>query len=207
MQLFNRIAACAATACASLLLAGCENPANTGNLEPRATFYEPTGDVCRSELGSFARWDFFINPTTCRGCNVIAQESALDGDEFTAASILLGATLEGEVLITATAPEGEVFPAGTRPAVLAYHERTFPGVFLQADVRTRLSGQLQDQSGIDFDLPSDELDGQYGFNYSAYGTGSVQATKPFDTLELFIRFGPGAVEQIQVYEFCVDTND
>ncbi len=173
--------------------------------DTRATFYDPNETSCIHELGEFAAWDFFINPNTCRGCNVISQESALDKDESTAATILLPVTIDGSISIFATAPEGEVFPGGIRPIVKAYHQRTAPSLFLQADVRTYLDGELQDQSGIDLGLASDELDGQFAIGADAYGDGFITTTKPFDTLELFVRFGPGAVEQIQVYEFCVDS--
>lgn len=177
----------------------------------RSTYYSPAGNVCRNELGRFASWDFSVNPLTCKGCNVISAPAGLDGDEFTAASILIGTTADGSLSIVAKAQPGVVFPAGLRPAVLAYHERTAPGVVLQSDVRTYLAGELQDQSGIDFGLegpdgqPINDLDGQYNGNYVAYGgVNSVQATKPFDAIEMLVRFGPGYTEHLQVYDFCVD---
>jgi hypothetical protein len=197
------------------VLTGCAEqvPGNRGATEPgnRSFYYDPPGNICRKDAGRFASWDFFTNPLTCKGCNVIAAPAGLDGDEFTAASILIGTTADGTLSIFAKAPPGVVFPAGSQPAVLAFHERTAPGVILQADVRTYLNGEMQDQAGIDFEIedangrPVNDLDGNYAFNYVAYGgINSVQTTQPFDTLELFLRFGPGFTEHIQVYDFCVD---
>lgn len=193
-----------------LLCAACSS-SDPFPTETKSVFYQPSGGVCRDTLGRFAEWDFFVNPNTCKGCNVIDRPSGLDGDEFSAASILMGTTADGFISIFARAPEGVVFPGGTRPAVLAFHERTAPGVFFQGDVRTYLNGELQDQSGIDFgneQLIGDELDGQYAFNIAAYGgVNTVMATRPFDTLELRVRFGPGYTEHIQVFDFCVDSNE
>lgn len=192
-----------------LLCSACSS-SDPSPIEARSVFYQPVGGVCRNDMGRFASWNYFVNPSTCKGCNVVDEPAGLDGDEFSAASILMGTTADGFISIFARAPEGVVFPGGTRPAVIAFHERTAPGVFFQGDVRTYLNGVLQDQSGIDFgneQIIGNELDGQYAFNIAAYGgANTVQATQPFDTLELFVRFGPGFTEHIQVYEFCVDTN-
>lgn len=193
----------------ALLGAACSS-SDSSSIEARSAFYQPSGGVCRNDMGRFASWNYFVNPNTCKGCNVVNEPAGLDGDELSAASILMGTTADGSLSIFARAAEGVVFPGGTQPAVIAFHERTAPGVILQADVRTYLNGELQDQSGIDFgneQAIGNELDGSYFFNYVAYGgPGTVQTTQPFDTLELFVRFGPGFTEHVQVYEFCVDTN-
>lgn len=74
-------------------------------------------DSLCDEIGGGGARAQFTADTTCVGCSAEAEANAVDGTDTTFATLTFASGTQGPLNFRATAQQGIVYPAGSRPAV------------------------------------------------------------------------------------------
>lgn len=155
------------------------------------------GGFCVQQIGNGGGSWVATFDASCVNCATANAGNAIDNDGDTSATVTMDSTGTGAYSLTAEAQSGVVFPAGSTPAIKWEHFRTGP-TNVQIDFVTYLDGveQQREEPVI--------LAGAVGAMTGYGGTAQITATDPFDAIELAVVFGSGAMESIDVFEFCGD---
>lgn len=136
----------------------------------------------------------------CALCTTLNPNRAIDGNQSTAASVVVPVNTDGRNGLRATAQRGIVFSAGSRPgALLKVTKSTSVAVNTQGILRTYLNGRQQDQATF----VSGGIVDVNGVG-TLTGLANLKASKPFNAVEVVFD-GSYSGYNIEVFELCSDS--
>ena len=156
-----------------------ETPAGSGNklFNDKATpaeFSVYLDTLCDEITGPGAYAEANVG-ADCLSCSNDNANHAVDATDATWSVLRYDPGMTGNLVFTAHAPPGIVYPAGTRPAATFSAPRSENDY--RVEVRTYLAGALQDQEcaqGLNFAPDTRDFIG-------------LEATLPFDTVEIAVK--------------------